>query len=78
MRLRKAGVGSKLEPPPNSGHSRVKKSCKWAAKMPLIWRGMIIGFINNDAMIMQYGMSWAGTVKKKKFAFIPRWSWTAV
>jgi hypothetical protein len=30
------------------------------------------------ATIMQYGVSCAGMVKKKKDAFMPRWSWVTV
>jgi hypothetical protein len=33
--LMKAGVGTKLLPPPNSGHSLVRKSCRWAATIPV-------------------------------------------
>jgi hypothetical protein len=76
----KAGVGSKFGPPPNSGYSLVRKSCRWAAMRPVSWTIIVMTPPGKRRLtrIMQWGTSWAGIVKKMKLAFIPRWSCVTV
>ena len=75
----KAGVGIKFLPPPNVGHSRVRKSWRCAATRPVAW----ILACSGPAMInvirsIAKGIHCAGIVITKKVAFCPRSSWQAV
>lgn len=78
--VRNLGVGSRFRPPPNSGHSLVRKSYMCAMRRPPTCSGMPVAppLERKDMRIMQYGTSCAGTVKNQIVAFWPRWSWCAV
>ena len=70
-RVKKAGVGRRFRPPPNSGQSLVRKSYRCAMRRPPICSGMPAAppLERNDMRIMQYGTSCAGTVKNQIMAF---------